>query len=128
MRVLSSLGHIIRLIKAPPHTIWSSSLPTLVLSLNPLGQFRDPALVTCRLVSISHGIQSINSGLTSNDVDLDFYIIKKGLNAFDYLTGLRLALVSPNSAIVAFLFFLTLMKGEKSLYRGDRMKLHFHIG
>ena len=38
-------------------------------------------------------------------------IVLEGLNAFDYMTGLRLALIAPNSAIVVILFFLTFVKG-----------------
>ena len=38
-------------------------------------------------------------------------IVLEGLNAFDYMTGLRLALIAPNTAIVVILFFLTFIKG-----------------
>ena len=41
-------------------------------------------------------------------------IVLEGVNAFDYMTGLRLALISPNAAIVTILFFLTFVKGKKS--------------
>jgi len=35
---------------------------------------------------------------------------EKGINAFDYLAGLRLALISPNETVVAILFLLSLIK------------------
>ena len=38
-------------------------------------------------------------------------IVLEGLNAFDYMTGLRLALIAPNTAIVVILFILTFIKG-----------------
>ena len=38
-------------------------------------------------------------------------IVLEGVNAFDYMTGLRLALIAPNTAIVVILFFLTFVKG-----------------
>ena len=39
---------------------------------------------------------------------------EKGLNAFDYMTGLRLSLIAPNAGIIVALFILSLVKCELS--------------
>ena len=52
----------------------------------------------------------------------------KGLNAFDYMTGLRLVLKSPNQAIIVILFLLTVIKGEIQRTTFSVQAVMTHVG